>query len=600
MNFDEELCAFIAELEVGFPELQLKQKVSANDEQILPNKLPLKRRLAEYRYSQSQGPGLKKTSNGNLSLHLSGSVGNLNATSNSPPPLPSTSKQFTSNLWALEKFRDITPAFVVVIFEDSIVFEPGDIGPLPMDSPIARELYWAINNQTLSPHMIEVLREYNAPWYDGSVVVGIVDYRQGAFGIQTGAVAGGLQGNLNNSSKPMTSRSDSINLPNIIGQGTSSSPTKPTVAPEMHKVLLRPSYASLVADVEWLPSLGTSTTTSALDPLELEAELLLATVGPLCLDPSPLVGLTMRALDWDKRKMTACLGGDPGGPSVLEPPLRDRMTAGRASEAPGGLSRAASRLGGNLAPIAIASSFLGVAPSSSRRAFTGAGSSILFTSGVSSTALPSSPRELLRSTRSSHLPRFRMISHVEAARARRADSEQREPMCGLDVKKDPQRYAKLLGMPPAAIFGWIQPHQRLWRTIRYELKCFDETGKSVDEKDSQTDTSKSNQGSTPKPLSSRRHTHTTIHLLYTALGHFDLVMRAGEEPFLGETIRVVRFAGRQAIEHYVEGIRRLMAMEGRTCVADISHAGVLGTANTVAIQSQQTRNISDNKDSNNR
>lgn len=172
---------------------------STTDEQVLPHRLPLKRRLAEFRH----GTSIRR-----------GSAANL----------PAICSSVSNNLWAIERFRDITPALVVAVFDDSLVLEPGDVGPLPLSHPVAKELIRCINGQILTLALLEKLRECGALLYDGCAVVGIVDYRRWAFGTIT------------------TSRS-----PDVGGAKASGSNT---MAPEMHKILLKPNFATFQNDIE--------------------------------------------------------------------------------------------------------------------------------------------------------------------------------------------------------------------------------------------------------------------------------------------------------------------------------------------------------------
>jgi hypothetical protein len=208
-----------------FPSLAQKWRTEqAGDEQVLPHRLPLKRRLAEFRH----GTLLRRNSTTGISMTTASTANpnpnpnsnqNPNSNSNSNPNLNSL---FSANLWAIERFRDITPSLVVAVFEDSLVLEPGDIGPLPLSHSVARELVRCINGQVLSLPLLEKLRECGALLYDGCAVIGIVDYRRWAFGTMAAP------------------RSPEV------GMLASAS----TTAPEMHKILLKPSSATIQKDVD--------------------------------------------------------------------------------------------------------------------------------------------------------------------------------------------------------------------------------------------------------------------------------------------------------------------------------------------------------------
>ena len=274
------------------------------EQQILPHRLPLKRRLAEFRY----GTSLARRTSLSTSPNLSGT--NSSNTGSTPSCIISTAPGgFFSNLWAIERFRDITPAFVMAIFEESLVLEPGDVGPLPLSHPVAQHLIECVNGQRLSRGLLATLREYGAPFYDGCVLVGIVDYRRWAFG------------------------------------GSKAEAKTTTVTPEMHKILLKMPFELLLEDIPMImrmdadkifpspvpvtvvsgeksPVMGNGSprkSATALAPsvvpsspeppaalakitdkmgLEVETKLLMALAPPICLDSNPLVARVMTALNY--------------------------------------------------------------------------------------------------------------------------------------------------------------------------------------------------------------------------------------------------------------------------------------------------------------
>lgn len=132
---------------------------------------------------------------------------------------------------AVERFRDLVPAFVLAIFEEGFVVEPGDIGPIPFTHPLASDLLWAINNQQLTPSLMGVLGETCAQFYDGCLVVGLVDYRKQAFSM----VAPGA---------PTGAGRPSISGLSVMG-GKSTA-----LQPEMHKILMRPSHRTILHEIE--------------------------------------------------------------------------------------------------------------------------------------------------------------------------------------------------------------------------------------------------------------------------------------------------------------------------------------------------------------
>lgn len=178
--------------------------------QLLPNKLSLKRRLAEYRNS------IQRTA---------------------PPAILG---QFSVGLLAVDRFKDLAAAFVVSIFEEFLVLEPGDVGPIPINHPSARDLIDCINHRKISPALMDVIKGIGAPFYDGCLVIGLMDYRKQAFGIahQTGHQN---SHNLLQHAQKLTS----------LAHGSSTGTLRnPNVHPELHKILLRPSYESMVKALE--------------------------------------------------------------------------------------------------------------------------------------------------------------------------------------------------------------------------------------------------------------------------------------------------------------------------------------------------------------
>lgn len=194
MDYISETFSFLDD--TVFPQLaqQWRNQQNIGDEQILPHRLPLKRRLAEYRH------------------------GSHNRRGSTTVALPNPSPTLTSNLWAIERFRDITPALVVAVFDDYLVLEPGDVGPLPLTHPVARELVRCINGQLLTIALLRKLRECGSVLYDGCAVIGIVDYRRWAF--------------------------------TTVTSGGGTVPPTSSVAPEMHKILLKPDFATIMTDID--------------------------------------------------------------------------------------------------------------------------------------------------------------------------------------------------------------------------------------------------------------------------------------------------------------------------------------------------------------
>ncbi len=190
--------------------------------QPLPNKLPLKRRMMEYRHSVQSRLSIEDR------------------------------LRFTGGGLSVEKFRDLSPSFVVAIFEDVIIIEPGDIGPISIHHPSAQELIHAINYQTLTPGMMEAFKDSGVQFYDGCIVVGLVDYRKHAFGHLNPSAVGPGASSIN-------SQHHRINM--MVGRDLVSSMSSgvlrnPAMSPEMHKILLRPNYSTMLTELEDISPAG--------------------------------------------------------------------------------------------------------------------------------------------------------------------------------------------------------------------------------------------------------------------------------------------------------------------------------------------------------
>jgi len=259
-----------------FPKLAAQWR-SEIEPDILPNKLPLKRRFAEYRYGRKSGS----------SAPLANVVPDIEKL------VAASQAQFNSNLLAIERFRDITPALIVAVFDGGIMLEPGNVGPLAYGHVLVRELTSCINQQRLSSKMIGILREFSAPFYDGAVVVGIVDYRRTALGV-TATEAKERNNNISNMSGGIS----------------------PSISPEMHKILLAADYYSLSSDVHANASSTSEPVLSQDEVLRMEGQLLMATQRPLCLDPSPMVHRVLSSIYFDVHKMRGVFPADGGAVQI--------------------------------------------------------------------------------------------------------------------------------------------------------------------------------------------------------------------------------------------------------------------------------------------
>ena len=91
---------------------------------------------------------------------------------------------FTTNPFAFDKFKDITTAFTVHLHDDGVILDPGSVGPLPYSHPTTLHLLNSINSGTLPAELfVSLLEQSNLThqqlFYDGCVVVGVVEWREG-------------------------------------------------------------------------------------------------------------------------------------------------------------------------------------------------------------------------------------------------------------------------------------------------------------------------------------------------------------------------------------------------------------------------------------
>ena len=91
---------------------------------------------------------------------------------------------FTTNPFAFDKFKDITTAFTVHLHDDGVILDPGAVGPLPYTHPTTLHLLNAINCGILPVELFVTLLEQSCLtqqqlFYDGCVVVGVVEWREG-------------------------------------------------------------------------------------------------------------------------------------------------------------------------------------------------------------------------------------------------------------------------------------------------------------------------------------------------------------------------------------------------------------------------------------
>lgn len=127
---------------------------------------------------------------------------------------------FTTNPFAFDKFKDIVTAFTVHLHVDGVILDPGAVGPLPYSHPTILHLLNSINTGTLPLELFLTLLEQSqhmtqqqSLFYDGCVVVGVVEWRPGMTLTIGNVVSGGsgatqrpLSSALNNHSVQWTRR----------------------------------------------------------------------------------------------------------------------------------------------------------------------------------------------------------------------------------------------------------------------------------------------------------------------------------------------------------------------------------------------------------
>ena len=89
-----------------------------------------------------------------------------------------------TNPFAFDKFKDITTAFTVQLHDDGVILDPGFVGPLPYSHPTVLHLLNSINTGSLPVELFLTLLEQSVLtqqqlFYDGCVVVGVVEWRDG-------------------------------------------------------------------------------------------------------------------------------------------------------------------------------------------------------------------------------------------------------------------------------------------------------------------------------------------------------------------------------------------------------------------------------------
>lgn len=430
----------------------------------------------------------------------------------------------------------------MAIFDDSLVLEPGDVGPLPFSHPVAAHLIRAINEQRLSAGLLSTLRELGAPFYDGSVVLGVVDYRRWAFG-GVKLSGGGA------TATPVASAGESTTTPTA---------KNGMFTPEMHKILLRAPYELLVEDlITVLNDPGMAPIPTGVSPkqqskrlppfayptevqlvtdnyhpstsllLDIESKVLLATSPPLCLNPSPMVTRVLTTINYDINKFRAHLRE----PSLLTSSMGER----RAREAAEVRS----------ARIDAFRQMIGLAPRL-------------------------------------HQQRFHLLATIEEQR-HQIEVNRREPLYGLDARKDPSRLK--LTAPPA--LTWLAPHDSLWRTMRFEQRSDQQRPLHVTAHLVITNMGTALSLGTaaglgvmaaappPLPPSLSRSMANNINV---GTLRFIAIIRVGTQPCWADiSERRILLSSKGAAEALIDQLKMLMTLEGKSCVADVSNPNAMSS-----------------------
>lgn len=461
---------------------------------------------------------------------------------------------FKMNVWAVEKFRDLAPALVIAILEGGkIMLEPGDVGPLSPRDPVAQELITCLNTNTLSLPLLYQLRLQSAPFYDGAVVFGIVDYRKSeSFGTPSRTAA---------------------NTNTANGTGTSAS-TSRSLAPEMHKILLRPDPTQLQYDIQDFAS----TTPSKGGPFKLENALLTRTSPPLCLDPSPMVSNILRFINWERKKFFLSTCDGPYGVGSLNDGCNGAFNNNSCNEwlsSGRSISNDVTHSNNRNDEDEEREMVLSLLPT---------------TNGVSGIGNPfemdSESQAMLKarlfpslhgiggsgSWGMSQKRKADLLGMAHKFRATKAKIET-DAMYGLDARKDPSKVS--LSSPPS--MSWIPQGKNLWRTIRYESSSTTIPTAPITTQQSTTSTPMTPMTTTTTTPQKRFHTlNITIHQSGNKKNIYEIHQRIGTKSMLGdiECLPLQVMTSKVSVDVFVEHFRYMMSLEGCKCLADVSNPNV--------------------------
>lgn len=443
---------------------------------------------------------------------------------------------FTSNPFAFDKFKDIGVALTVHLQEDGVILEPGSVGILPYDHPTILHLLNSINKGQLTAELFVSLFEQqlaanSSIFYDGCVVVGVVDWRpEMVLTLGNVGSTGRLNATTSHLSHQWTRRINHGPIGISNNNGNNSSNNNNNFVPETHKILLKPTpdcwrYALeiLANSPETCPNYSEILQDEA-KLLEFERQLILVNEPVVCLDPSPLVMFAMNALHYDagKRNVFKPLKANPSSSSSSSCVLDDldQTLLNLASLKPS----QQSQLNRSTSPTAT-------------------------------------------TTKESGNVHYRRIGAIESFRER----EKRrilEPIYGIDHRR---QFVKNRTSLPASSF--VPSNWRPFKTIRYEREILNSPAL--------TTTTNPNPSTPPNPSTSLAKLYYCVNVFYApppTSPPIQLFLQVGTAPDTSTSgfLHRLQFSNLVETENYLQNLRNLLLIENGNCnlkvITDISTA----------------------------
>eukprot|EP00158_Paraphelidium_tribonemae_P008352 Partr_v1_DN28559_c3_g1_i4_m73167 putative Conserved hypothetical protein len=181
--------------------------------------------------------------------------------------------------YTIDKLRDLKPSISLHLYPSH--FKVGCCDDLfEYDGPMQPFLD-AVFQQRLIPDILDILESADCAFYDGCLVAELFDHRapvrSSAFTLSSSAAAS----NVNNLS---------------VGGGSTPLPQHF----EVHRLLLRPTHESIMADIRRIQEQNPNLSSDAL--LRIEADILAATESNICLRPSPEIARISSIIHYNNRK----------------------------------------------------------------------------------------------------------------------------------------------------------------------------------------------------------------------------------------------------------------------------------------------------------